>query len=88
MLVEELDQLGKIRQRTGQAIDFVDHDDVDLAGPYVLQEPLQGGPLGIATREAAIVVFGPQQRPAGMRLATDIGLRGFMLGVEGVEVLL
>ena len=32
VLVEQLDELGKVRQRAGQAIDLVDHDDVDLAG--------------------------------------------------------
>ena len=88
VLVEQLDELGKIRQGAGQAVDLVDDDDVDLAGSYVLQEPLQGRPVGIAAREAAIVVFGSQQRPAGMGLAADIGLRGVILGVERVEVLL
>ena len=57
--IEELNQLGEIRQRAGQAIDLVDHDHVDLAGPHVLQQPLQGGPVGVAAREAAVVVFGP-----------------------------
>src|SRR6266446_6352625 len=46
--VEQLDELGKIHQRSGQAVDLVDHDDVDPAGPHVLQEPLQGGPIGVA----------------------------------------
>src|SRR5437588_8692485 len=41
-------KLGKIRQRSGQSVDLVDHDGVDLAGPHVLQEPLQGGPIGVA----------------------------------------
>src|SRR5271166_5179577 len=29
-----------------------------------------------------------QQGPSGMRLAADVGLRGIILGIEGVEVLL
>jgi hypothetical protein len=33
---------------TGQPIDLIDHDHVDLAGPDVVQEPLQGRPVGIA----------------------------------------
>jgi hypothetical protein len=37
MPVEQLDELRKIRQRSGQAVDLVDHDDVDLADPHVLQ---------------------------------------------------
>ena len=38
MLIEELDQLGEVGQRSGQPVDLVDDDDVDLAGPNVLQE--------------------------------------------------
>ena len=87
VLVEQFDEFGEVRQRAGQAVDLVDDDHVDLAGPHVLKEPLQGRPVGVAAREAAIVVFGPQQRPAGMRLTADIGLRGIVLGVERVEVL-
>ena len=88
VLVEQLDELGEVRQRAGQAVDLIDDDHVDLAGPYVLQEPLQGRAVGIAAGEAAVVVFGPQQGPSGMGLAADIGLRGIILGVERVEVLL
>ena len=87
VLVEQFDQLGEVRQRAGQAIDLVDDDDVDLPGPHVLKQPLQRRAVGIATGEAAIVIFGPDHRPAGMLLAPDIGLRGIVLGVEGVEVL-
>jgi hypothetical protein len=40
----------------------------------------------IAVSEAGFIL-GPDHRPAGMLLAPDIGLRGIVLGVEGVEVL-
>ena len=72
--VEQLDQLGEVRQRTGQAVDLVDDDDVDLSGSDVGQQPLQGRAIGIAAGEATIVVFGPDHGPAGMSLALDIGL--------------
>ena len=88
VLVEQFDELGEVRQRAGQAVDLVDDDHVDLAGPHILQQPLQGWPVGVAAGEAAVVVFGPQQRPTRVRLAADIGLRGIILGVERVEVLL
>ena len=39
---------GGVGQRPRQPIDFVDKDHVDPAGPDVLQEPLQGRPVGIA----------------------------------------
>ena len=87
VLIEQLDQLGEVRQRAGQTVDLVDDDDVDLPGPHVLKQPLQRRAVGIAAGEAAIVIFGPDHRPAGMLLAPDIGLRGIVLGVEGVEVL-
>ena len=74
VLIEQLDQLGEVGQRAGQAVDLVDDDDVDLAGSHILQQPLQGRAVGIAAGEAAIVIFGPDQGPAGMRLASDIGL--------------
>ena len=38
--------------------------------------------------KAAIVISGPNQRPAGMGLAADIGLRRIILGIERVEVLI
>jgi hypothetical protein len=31
MLVEQLDEFSKVRQRAGQAVDLVDDDHVDLA---------------------------------------------------------
>src|SRR5690242_2327482 len=87
MLVEQLDELGEVRQGPGQTVDLVDNDDVNLACPYVLQQSLQGRPVGVATREAAIVVFAAQEGPASVSLASDIGLRGIILGIERVKVL-
>ena len=86
--VEELDQLGEVGQRAGQAIDLVDHDDVDPAGADVGEQPLQGRALDRAAGEAAIVVGRPDQDPALMGLALDVGLGRLALGVERVEVLL
>ena len=46
MLIEQFDQLGEVGQGAGQAVDLVDNDDVDLAGPHILQQPLQSRPVG------------------------------------------
>ncbi len=54
--IEDLDQLGEVEQRAGQPVDLVDHDDVDLAGCDVGEQPLQGRALQRAAREAAIVI--------------------------------
>jgi hypothetical protein len=85
-LVKQFHQLCKIGQRPGQAIDLVDHNDVHFAGADIGQQTLQSRPVDVAAREAAVVVFGAQQRPAGMGLAFDIGLRSLVLGIQRVEV--
>ena len=87
MGVEQLDQLGEIRERAGQAVDLVDDDNIDPAVPDVGQQPLQGGALGRTAGIAAIIVTGADQGPAVMGLTADIGLRRLVLGVEGVELL-
>ena len=74
MLIEQLDQLGEVSQRASQAVNLVDDDDVDLSGSQILKQPLQRRAVGVPTGEAAIVIFGPDQRPAGMRLTPHIGL--------------
>jgi hypothetical protein len=85
MLIEQLDQLGEVGKRAGEAVDLVDHHDGDLAGPDIGQELLQGSAVEGGTREPAIVVAIRNQAPALMRLALDIGLAGFPLGIERVE---
>src|ERR1700689_1820427 len=86
MLVKKLDQLCKIGQRSGEAIDLVDHNDVDLAGPDLGQEELQGGPAEGGSAERAIVIMVRNEPPPLVRLALDVGLAGFALGVQRVEL--
>ena len=87
MGIEQLDQLGKVRQRPGQAVDLIDDDDVDLPGADILQQPLQVRPVGRAAGVAAVVIAGADQGPAGMGLALDIGRRSIVLGIQRVELL-
>src|SRR5437773_2661721 len=86
--VEDLDQPGKIGERPGQAVDLVDDHDVDPASLDVGEQALQRWPLDVATREPAIVVAGSGQYPALVTLAADVGLAGFALRLERVELLL
>lgn len=88
MLIEQFDQFGEVCQRAGQAVDLVDDNDVDLPATNIPKHSLQGRAVGIATGEPAIVILGSNRRPAGVRLASDIGLRGIILGIQGIEVLL
>ena len=59
---------------------------VDLAGPDIGQEMLQGRAVEGGAREAAIVIVIRDEPPAFVRLALDIGLAGFPLGIERVEL--
>ena len=88
LCVEDLDQPGKIGERAGQPVDLVDDDDVDPAGPDVGEQALQRRPLHVAAREPAIVIAGPGQYPALVPLAADVGLAGFALRLQRVELLL
>ena len=85
MLIEQLDQLGEVGERAGEPVDLVDHDGVDLAGPDIGQQFLQGRAVERGAREAAVVVVVGNQAPALMRLALDVGLAGLALGIERVE---
>ena len=59
MGIEEFDKFGKVRERSGQAVDFVDDNDLDLAGSHIVKQALQGRAVGIAARKSSIVVFDP-----------------------------
>jgi len=85
MGIEQLDELGKIRQRAREPVDLVDHHDVDLAGPDLGEELLQGWSFQRGAGEAAVIIVVGNEPPALLRLALDIGLTGLALGVERVE---
>src|SRR5258706_1564520 len=63
------------------------HDDVNLPGADVLQQSLQIGTVGRPTRVSPIVIAGPDQGPAGMGLAFDIGGGSIVLRIQRVELL-
>jgi hypothetical protein len=46
MGIEQFHQLGEVGERAGQAIDLVDHDDVDLPRADILQQALQRRTVG------------------------------------------
>jgi len=71
---EYLQHLGKVQQRSTEAIYFVDHDAIDLACLDVCQKSLQGCPIHIATCETTVVVAIRQADPALILLAFDVSL--------------
>jgi hypothetical protein len=87
MGVEDVNDLGEIGERAGEAIDLVDDNDLNLAGPDVRQQPLQGRALHRAAGEAAVVIQVGKRNPPGMALTDDIGFASLPLGVERVELL-
>ena len=82
MGVKQLDQLGEVRQRPRQTIDLVDDDDVDLPGANVVQQLLKVGAMGGPAGVSSIVIAEPDQGPAGMGLAFDIGGGGIVLCIQ------
>ena len=88
MLVEHLDQLGEVGERAGQPIDLIDDDHVDPSRLHVNEQLLERRPIHRPAGEAAVVVTIPNQSPALVRLALDVGLARLPLSVEGVEILL
>jgi hypothetical protein len=85
MLVEQLHQLGEICQRSGQSVHFVDDDDIDLRAANVAQKLLQGRAVQRGSGQSAIIVPCPDQPPALVGLALDIGLARLSLRVERIE---
>ena len=88
MRIEGLNDLGKVGQGPGQAINLIDNDRIDEPRIYVGQKPLQRGTVEIAAGIGWIVIKGGDDDPALMPLALDIGLTSFALRIEGVELLL
>src|SRR5690606_26685244 len=75
----------EVGQRPREAVDLVDHDNVDAAIADVLQEPLEPGPVDVAAGVPAVVVLGRNRNPSLVLLALDVVEAGLALGVERVE---
>ena len=82
MLVEHLDQFGEVGERAGQPIDLIDDDHVDPPRLHIGEQPLQGWPNHRAAGIAAVVVTIPNQSPALVPLALDVGLARLPLGAQ------
>ncbi len=85
-LVESLDQLGKVGERAGEPVDFVNDDDIDAAGVDVSQQPLQRRAVEVTTGIGRIIIARGQRFPAIVHLRLDVGLASFALGIERVKL--
>lgn len=88
VLVEGLDDVGKVGQRARNPVDFVHHDDVDLSSADVVQQAFQRRALYIAAGKPAIVIRLGDQFPSFMALGRDIGHACIALGIEAVIFLI
>ena len=86
--IKDLDDLGKVGERAGQPVNFVDHDDLDLAVADLGEQMLQCRPFQIPAGAPAIIVGLRQTGPALMALAPDKRFAGLALGMQRVELLL
>src|SRR5205823_7698262 len=68
--------------------DLVDDHDVDPSSPNIGEQVLRRGSLEIAAREPAIVIAVSRQMPTLVLLAANVGLAGFALRRQRVELLL
>src|SRR5438874_13686205 len=82
MRIEQLDDLGEIRERAGQPVDLVNHYNVDLARRHISQQLLQSRALERGAGDRAIVIATGDRPPALLRLTLYICLAGLALGVE------
>jgi hypothetical protein len=80
--LEQVHELREVGQRAAEAVDFVDHDDVDQTRLDVPQQPLKGRTLQRPARDPAVVIEVGQRDPALRLLAGNVGEPGLALGVE------
>ena len=85
MRVEQIDELGEIGKRAGEAVHLVDDDHIHAAVPHSLEQKLQGRAVERSARESSVIEPVGHERPALVGLALDIGLAGLALRVERVE---
>jgi len=82
--LEDLDDLGEVRERAGQPVDLVDDHDIDPPRFDVLEQALERRALEGTAGDTAVVVAVQHHDPALVFLTGDIGLAGLAL-VQGVS---
>src|SRR5258708_14634322 len=87
MCIEQFDQLGKVGQRSRQAIDLVDDNNIKLPRTDIVQQSVEVGKIGRPTGISAVIISRPDQGPAGMGLTLYISRRGIVLSVQRIELL-
>ena len=85
--IEQVDDLGEVPKRSRQAVDLVDHYDIDTAILDIGEQPLERRAVHVATGESAIIVAMVDGDPPFMPLAGDERQRGIVLSLQAVVFL-
>jgi hypothetical protein len=88
LALEDFHHLGEVHERPADPVDLVRDDDVDLSRLDVGHQPGEGGPIHVPAGVAAVLVGCGERHPAFGLLRLDVGLAGFTLEVQSVELLL
>jgi hypothetical protein len=82
--LEDLNNLRKVREAPGQAVDLVDHDHVDQALLDIPKEVPEGRAVHVAAGERGVVIVVGDRDPTLGPLTHDVGMARIPLGVDGV----
>ena len=83
--IKNIDQLCEVHERTAQAINFIDHDNIDLTGLNVAINLCRAGRSKRSPGNPTVVIWIGDQHPAFLLLAGDIGFARLSLGMKAVE---
>ena len=86
--LKHLDHLGEVGKAACEAVNLVDHDDVDKAALDVGQQTFQPGAIRVAPGKSGVVVVVGHRNPAFGSLAGDVGVARLPLSIDGVEFLI
>ena len=87
MALEHLNHLGEVGQAARQAVNLVDHHDVDQTTLDIRHQALQPRAIRVAVGKARIVVIVGHRNPALDALAGHKSMASLLLRVDGVETL-
>ena len=86
--IEHLNQLRKVRQAAREAVDLVDHHDINFSGLDVCHQALESWTINVAAGESTIVVGVVQRQPTFMALATHKSKTCIALCFQAVVLLI
>ena len=87
MGIKDINDFGKIRERSCEPVDLVNHHHIDEVVLDICQQFAKRRPLDGSTRITTVVIEIGKASPAFVFLARDKSLTGLPLGIQGVKFL-